>query len=141
MALLIDNEHDHPLPLDVMERIAKQYSERDIELLIVDDETIQHINAEHRGYDKPTDVLSFPMEDMPFAPLGSMVISYDHVRQGAKTFGHTPDDELLLLFIHGLLHLVGYDHECDEGDMRQEEEKLIAQLGLPASLIVRSQED
>jgi len=83
--------------------------------------------------------LSFPYEDMPFTPLGSIVISSFHVEEKAKEFGHSTDDEFSLLFIHGLLHILGYDHEVDNGEMRDKEEEIIVKFNLPKSLIVRTQ--
>ncbi|MEO1953860.1 MAG: rRNA maturation RNase YbeY, partial [Campylobacterales bacterium] len=82
---------------------------------------------------------TFPYEEMPMIPLGSIVISKDHIEQKAKELNHSLDDELYLLFIHGLLHLLGYDHEVDNGEMREEEEKLIHKFNLPKSLIIRTQ--
>ncbi len=76
---------------------------------------------------------------MPMAPLGSLVISMDHVRQAAEAFSHSAEEETALLFIHGLLHLLGYDHECDNGEMRDDERRLIETFGLPKSLIVRTE--
>jgi len=68
------------------------------------------------------------------------VISAEYVQKGAQHFGHSCDDELALLFIHGLLHLLGYDHETDQGEMRAKEEALIKNFNLPKSLIVRTEE-
>ncbi|MEO1938129.1 MAG: rRNA maturation RNase YbeY, partial [Sulfurimonas sp.] len=76
---------------------------------------------------------------MPMAPLGSIVISYDFVKEKAAEFGHSQDDEFTLLFIHGLLHILGYDHEIDSGEMRQKEEEIIKNFNLPKSLIVRTE--
>jgi len=76
---------------------------------------------------------------MPISPLGSIVISALHVETLAKELGHTNDDELALLFTHGLLHLLGYDHEVDNGEMREKELQLIEKFNLPKSLIVRTQ--
>jgi probable rRNA maturation factor len=76
---------------------------------------------------------------MPMSPLGSIVISCDFVQEKALEFGHTQNDELCLLFIHGLLHILGYDHEVDNGEMRQKEKELINKFALPKSLIVRTQ--
>ena len=130
-ALQVDEEY--------LQKIADMLTDKDIELLITSNSTIQEINQEHRGIDKATDVLSFPYEEMPMAPLGSIVISQEYVEQKAQEFGHKPHDELALLFIHGLLHLLGYDHEVDSGEMRQKEAQLIEQLHLPQSLIVRTE--
>jgi len=136
-------EIDNRTSLDVdelfLDSIAKNLSDKDIELIITSNDEIQQINKEHRSIDKPTDVLSFPYEDMPMSPLGSIVISSDYVEMKAKELGHTQANELTLLFIHGLLHLIGYDHEVDNGEMREEEEKLIKKFNLPKSLIVRTQ--
>ena len=76
---------------------------------------------------------------MPMSPLGSIVISSSHVEEKAKEFSHTTDDEFTLLFIHGLLHLLGFDHEVDSGEMRTKEKKLIEQFDLPKSLIIRTE--
>jgi len=135
--LLIENEHTIPLHVSLLEAICDAHTSKEVELLLVDAPTMQALNKEHRGIDKPTDVLSFPIEDFPHAPLGSIVINYALAREKADEFGHTPEDEITLLFIHGILHLLGYDHEVDEGEMREKEEALIMHYKLPKSLIVR----
>ena len=136
----IDNQTDYIINRDLLEKISNELTKKEIELIVTSNEEIQAINKEYRNIDKPTDVLSFPYEEMPMAPLGSIVISIDYVQSKAKEFEHSEDDEFTLLFIHGLLHLLGYDHECDNGEMREMEEKLIDELELPKSLIVRTQE-
>ena len=135
----IDNKTSLEVNNTLLENIAHDVTDKDIELIITTNDEIRQINLKHRNIDKPTDVLSFPYENMPMTPLGSIVISKDFVLQKAEELGHTQEDELTLLFIHGLLHLLGYDHETDEGQMRQEEEKLINKLNLPDSLIIRTQ--
>ena len=135
----IDNKTSLEVNNTLLENIANDVTDKDIELIITTNDEIRQINKEYRNIDKPTDVLSFPYEDMPMTPLGSIVISQDFVLQKAQELGHMQADELTLLFIHGLLHLLGYDHEIDEGQMRQEEERLINELNLPKSLIVRTQ--
>ena len=137
----IDNKTGLQIDETLLERITVALTEKDVELIITDNDEIQTINKKHRNVDKPTDVLSFPYKDMPYAPLGSVVISQDMVLQKAKEFGHTPIDEFTLLYIHGLLHLLGYDHECDKGEMRKKEEELIGLFSLPKSLIVRTEGD
>ena len=72
-------------------------------------------------------------------PLGSIVISVDFVTQKAAEFQHSEEEEFTLLFIHGLLHLLGYDHETDNGEMREKEEQIITELNLPKSLIIRTE--
>ena len=142
----LDNQTDLNIDLSKLEKIADALTHADIELIITDDETIQALNSEHRGKASTTDVLSFPLET-PFTeqsvfgmPLGSIVIAQSYVVEKAKELGHTTQDELSLLFIHGMLHLLGFDHEVDEGEMREKEEALIAQFDLPKSLIVRTEE-
>ena len=79
------------------------------------------------------------MMEMPGAPLGSIVISEGFVKAGAEKFGHTLDDERALLFIHGMLHILGYDHEVDSGEMRAKEHEVLEAFGLPKSLIIRTE--
>jgi probable rRNA maturation factor len=76
---------------------------------------------------------------MPMSPLGSIVIAQEFIENKAEELGHTPSDEMTLLFIHGFLHLLGFDHEVDNGEMRDKEELLIKEFNLPTSLIVRTQ--
>ena len=142
----LDNQTDLSLDLRKLEQIADALSTKEVELLIVDDETIASLNREHRGKESLTDVLSFPL-DTPFTeqsifgmPLGSIIIAASLVKQKATIFGHSEQDELSLLFIHGMLHLLGFDHESDDGEMRAREEVLITQFDLPKSLIVRTEE-
>ncbi|MBD3791410.1 MAG: rRNA maturation RNase YbeY [Campylobacterales bacterium] len=135
----LDNQTELDVDIEALEQIASLLTDASIELIITDNETIRELNARYREKDKPTDVLSFPLDQaIPGMPLGSIVISEAYVREKSVEFGHTPDDELALLFIHGLLHLLGYDHEVDNGEMRAKEEALIEQFGLPKSLIVRT---
>ncbi len=143
---IIDLENQTSLPVDIngLEKIAQSLTIKEIELIITDNESIQELNQEYREKDKPTDVLSFPM-DTPFTeqsifgmPLGSIVISADLVEEKANELGHTIQDELSLLFIHGLLHLLGFDHETDDGEMRAREKEIIEAFDLPSSLIVRT---
>ena len=140
---MIDINNDSSLEIDVplLETITESLTDKDVELVVTNNTEIQEINKAHRNIDKPTDVLSFPYEDMPYAPLGSIVISADMVEEKAKEFGHSPKDEFSLLYIHGLLHLLGYDHEVDDGEMRKKEEELINYFKLPQSLIVRTEDE
>ncbi len=136
-------ELDNRTSLEVNEiflnSVAKIFTDKEIELIITSNEEIKELNRKHRSIDKDTDVLSFPYEDMPMSPLGSIVISSVYVINRAKELGHRDSDELALLFIHGLLHLVGFDHEIDSGEMREEEAKLIKKFNLPNSLIIRTE--
>lgn len=139
---MIDLENSTEFEIDTpnLENIANTLTTKDIELIVVKNDEIQELNKEYRNIDKPTDVLSFPMNfeviDMPL--LGSIVISTDFVQEKAKEFKHSFNEEFTLLFIHGLLHLLGFDHEIDKGEHRLKEEELIEKFKLPSSLIVRN---
>ena len=98
-------------------------------IVLVSDQAIRRLNRDFRNQDKPTDVLSFPTE--PEAPphldkpgLGDMIISVETARRQAFARHHSLERELCVLVIHGLLHLLGYDHELDRGEMRRKELKL-----------------
>lgn len=119
------------------------------EILKTDEEEIREINRLQRGIDKSTDVLSFPLldrvepftkENYPFdfdadtgeVLLGSIVICEQAVENQAKEYGHGKDREYAYLFLHGLLHLLGYDHieEKDREKMREAEERILQRVGL-----------
>ncbi len=134
--ITIDNQTNIEIDIELLESISK--TDREIELVMVDDTTMQRINLRQRGVDKTTDVLSFPLNSFAHVPLGSIVINSDLAKLEAKKQKHTLKDEIALMFIHGLLHLKGLDHESDEGKMRDEEERLIGEFNLPKSLITRN---
>ena len=138
MEFSLDNQTTFDVDLDILKQIASTVTTKDIELIVCYNDYIKELNQEFRQKDTPTDVLSFPYEDMPMIPLGSIVISIDFVNEKAEFYNHTSQEEFVLLFIHGILHLVGYDHEIDNGEHREKEEELIKQFNLPNSLIVRN---
>jgi probable rRNA maturation factor len=130
---------------EISEVLLKKSQSREIDLTICNNQIIQQYNYEYRGKEKPTDVLSFPIENdmiigMDIMPLGSIVISEDFIKERANELQHTYNDELSLLFIHGMLHLLGFDHETDSGEMREREAEIINQFHLPKSLIIRTEE-
>lgn len=135
----IDNQSDLNIPIDKLESIAESLTDKEIDLLVTDNAQIKKINFEYRGIDKATDVLSFPFDEMPMAPLGSIIISSDYIKDMSLELHHSQNDEMCLMFIHGLLHLLGYDHETDNGEMREKEKELIEAFDLPKSLIIRTQ--
>lgn len=135
----LDNRTDKNFDFTLLEHILNALGAYEIELILTHDSEIASINHEFRGIDTATDVLSFPSDPFPNAPLGSIIISVDKVKSIAEELGHTPNDELALLFIHGMLHLLGYDHEIDDGEMRIREKELVEEFNLPLSLIVRTQ--
>ncbi len=142
MSITLENETDFDINENLLEKfnlIAKDFTNKDIEVLLTDNEKIRQINKEYRNIDKETDVISFPFEDIPHSPLGSIVISIQKAKEEAKRLNHSVEDEITLLFIHALLHLLGFDHEKDRGEMREKEKELIDKYNLPKSLIIRSE--
>ena len=135
----LDNSTEFEIDILNLENITNSLTNKDIELLVVKNDEIQALNKIYRNIDKATDVLSFPLDyNFPNAPLGSIVISTDFVEEKSKEYNHTFSEEFTLLFIHGLLHLLGYDHEVDNGEHRNKEEELIKEFNLPDSLIIRN---
>ena len=139
--IVFENNTENEIDLTLVDEILLSLSEQEIELIFTDNEEMQEINLTTRGIDKPTDVLSFPYDNMPNTPLGSIVISSDFVEEKSKLYNHSFQDEFILLFIHGMLHLLGYDHEVDNGEHRDKEEELITKYNLPKSLIIRTSEE
>ena len=140
----LDNKSDMSVDLHLLREITSSLTKQQLELIITDNAHIAELNKTHRGKETPTDVLSFPLDAtgmIPIMPLGSIVISSEFARQKAKEFGHSAESELTLLFIHGLLHLLGYDHETDRGEMREKEKEMIEKFCLPSSLIIRTEEN
>lgn len=136
--IVFENNTEFKPDLTLAKKIGNELDAGEVELILTDNAEIHEINLTTRGKDKPTDVLSFPYEQMPHTPVGSIVISYDFVKEYAHQFGHSLDEEFTLLFIHGLLHLLGFDHETDKGEHRKKEEELIKKYDLPHSLIIRN---
>ena len=135
----LENNTQFEINISSLEKIVETLTKKDIELLVVRNDEIRILNKEHRKIDKATDVLSFPLDyDFVNMPLGSIVISTDFVEEKSKEYGHEFNEEFSLRFIHGILHLLGYDHEVDNGEHRNKEEELIKKFNLPDSLIVRN---
>ena len=107
----------------------------EVNVLVTGDAEVRRFNRQFRNKDKPTDVLSFPGGDEEFA--GDIAISAATAARNARRLGHSTADELKVLLLHGLLHLAGYDHERDRGEMARKEQRLRRELGLPVSLIER----
>ncbi len=132
------NETDTDIDIKLCKKISDYLTTEDIELVAVKSEDIKILNKEYRNIDKTTDVLSFPFEKVPNSPLGSIIINIDKVIEKSNELGHSKNEEFTLLFLHGLLHILGYDHECDNGEMREKEKEIIKKFSLPKSLIVRN---
>ena len=122
----------------LLEQIADFLGAGDVELVFVNNDEMRKINHEHRGIDKATDVLSFPYEQVSGGLMGSVLISTDTASRVAGELGHSIECEIALLFLHGILHILGYDHEIDNGQMRQKEKEVIEHFSLPDSLIIRN---
>ncbi|PAF52354.1 rRNA maturation RNase YbeY [Helicobacter sp. 13S00477-4] len=141
--LEINNHTDAILDYELFDKIALFLSPKNIELILTDDKNLHELNKEFRFQDKTTDVLSFPFDDMGIIGmdliLGSVVINVDMAKRMSQQLRHSIDFEIALLLIHGILHLLGYDHEKDDGEHRLKEEEIINHFGLPKSLIVRNQ--
>lgn len=107
-----------------------------LNVIIIDNKKIQEINREYRGIDRPTDVISFALEDdktfisTDFRVLGDIYISIDKVFEQADTYGHSFRRELSFLTVHGILHLLGYDHmiEEDEKIMFSKQDEILDKL-------------
>lgn len=113
----------------------------EISVFFVDDEQIKSLNNKHRNKNAATDVLSFPLcdefgfeiDEKGFAIFGDVVISTQTAIRQAKEYGHSLKREIAFLFVHSMLHLMGYDHETSEKDfklMRFKEEQILKKLNL-----------
>ena len=102
--------------------------------LVTGDAELRRLNLQFRGKDDATDVLSFPAAD---GHLGDLAISAARARAQAREFGHSTEDEVRILMLHGVLHLLGMDHEADNGRMAKVERRWRRRLRLPGGLIER----
>jgi probable rRNA maturation factor len=102
----------------------------EVSLVLTGDPPVRKLNARYRGKDKPTDVLSFPGPGGDLG-LGDIVISLDTAARNAPRFGRTLGQELEILTLHGFLHVLGYDHETDDGTMERLERRLRRRLLAP----------
>lgn len=109
---------------------------RAFDCLLTGDAELRRLNREFLGKDYATDVLSFP--SVHPQTLGDLAISVPRARAQARRFGHGTEDEVRVLMLHGLLHLLGMDHEADGGRMARAEKRWRARLGLPGGLIERA---
>lgn len=146
MEVYLDNSQSLPLDealwrdrLETLMRLEGLPENAQVSVTFVDDATIHELNREHRGVDRPTDVLSFPQfeadeeipEGMPHV-LGDLVVSLETARRQAEEYGHSEEREIAFLLVHGFLHLLGYDHETaeEEAEMRDEQRVLLDRLGI-----------
>ncbi len=118
-----------------------------VAIQVTDDDTVRQLNATYRGVDAPTDVLSFPADMPPLPPnadgtpeelhLGDLAIAYPYTAAQAAQLGHNLGDTLVLLVVHGTLHLLGYDHDtpANKAGMWAAQARALAALGVPATLL------
>lgn len=107
-----------------------------VTVALLTDAAMRKLNARFRQADYATDVLSFPSDER--GVLGDIAIARGVAARQARALGHSEKVELRVLALHGLLHLLGYDHETDTGQMAKAEERLRRKAGLPAGLIARA---
>jgi probable rRNA maturation factor len=108
-------------------------------ILVTSSREMRRLNLRFRQKDKPTDVLSFPpVNEFAAQTGGDLALSAQIAATNARRLGHTTSDEIKILILHGLLHLAGYDHEHDNGQMARKEQQLRKTLGLPEGLIERT---
>lgn len=126
--------------------VAPARARGSVTVVLATDAAMRRLNREWRGKDYATDVLSFPADDDgprlrgQVRHLGDIVIATGVARRQAVEAGHAYGTELKVLALHGLLHLLGYDHETDTGQMARAERRLRRKGGLPAGLIEREHE-
>lgn len=145
MKIVINNENNYPIEdsyEETMKKIASLAlqkeglsSDYEIGLTYVSKEEIQDLNREYRNIDRVTDVLSFPLiEDFSSDEmlLGDVVISYEVAIEQAKDYGHSLEREIMFLFCHSILHLLGYDHIDDEEriDMEERQREILNELNI-----------
>ncbi len=116
--------------------VAPRRARGEVTIALVSDHRVRGLNRTYRGTDAPTDVLSFPIGD-PAGSLGDIVIARGVARRQARRHRHAEATEWRVLALHGLLHLLGYDHETDHGRMARLESRLRRRGGLPGGLIAR----
>ncbi len=133
------------LPRPPLQQFAETLSReilagRDFACLITSDQEMAALNSQFRQKAESTDVLSFPAQaETSSQYAGDIAISIGHARQQARALGHTLNQEVQVLMLHGALHLAGMDHETDDGAMRRAEQRWCKRLGLPRTLISRAQ--
>ena len=139
MALVVNLQRKIKLVLEPIKQFSERLREnvsdvkgRDFSIAFVSDRRMKELNSFFRGKDSTTDVLSFPHESDEFDPdeskLGDIVISVEQAERQAEENGLTLESETKQLILHGVLHLCGYDHETDDGEMNKKELQLRRKL-------------
>lgn len=160
MALRLDwhNTSGEPIPDDWLDKLKvilhkagriEGIRSGEVSLTFTDDAGIRELNRTYRGIDRPTDVLSFPMRETSAGEpaivwpdmeaengeddlLGDVVISVPRAREQSEAYGHSLEREIGFLFVHGFLHLIGYDHDSEAAEkaMFEKQERILAEVGL-----------
>ena len=150
--IFLSDEQDKLSPPDEFERLIEELTraaldeeeieeDAEVSVTLVDNERIRELNSEHRGIDKETDVLSFPMgdedgfevdPDTDAVLLGDIVLSLEKAQAQAQEYGHSFKREVAFLITHSLFHLLGYDHLTpeEEAEMFAKQEKVLEKLGI-----------
>ena len=150
--MTLGDERGRPLRIaglaNWLARVAPRRARGYVSIALISDARARALNRAYRGKDYATDVLSFPAEPLdswwrravtnPEQFVGEIVIARGVARRQAHAAGHEPSTELRVLALHGLLHLLGYDHERDNSEMRSIERRLRRKGGLREGLIERS---
>lgn len=149
----VQNDGGYPVSAEALTGAARATLARHgaagcgLTVVISDDAAVQALNRQFRGVDAPTDVLSFPADDMPPAPddtaeqttryLGDIIIAYPYTAATAERAGHDITDTLLLLVVHGALHLLGFDHDTDANRavMWEHQREICAALGVAEAIL------
>lgn len=122
-----------------LKREMLESQDGEVSLSFVSQEEISQLNRDYRGIDRTTDVLSFPqyqsrdeIGSQAYAAIGDVIICKDVAVEQAKEYGHSLEREICYLFVHSILHLLGYDHmeDGEKAQMRQAEEEILSQLGI-----------
>lgn len=141
MPVEVDNRTRERVDADALAAVAEAVlagegaADAEAAIMLVEPAEIRALNRDHRGRDEVTDVLAFPIDEDDELPpgvprlLGDVVVCLEEARLQAEEFGETPGRALLVLAAHGLLHLVGYDHETDDGEMLARQDAVVE--GLP----------
>ncbi|MCF6249512.1 MAG: rRNA maturation RNase YbeY [Desulfobacula sp.] len=139
LRILIDNKQKKKIPTDIIFQKTKQIlndlacNSHELSIVITNDDEVHQLNKTYRGIDKPTNVLSFPMQEGQFSEinpglLGDVVISIDTAQKEADTADISLSQRMSQLLIHGILHLVGYDHETGQNEAKAMETKSLELL-------------
>ncbi len=157
MSYVIDllNQHDYPIEATALEAAANAVLKRHdvlpetvITIAFLNDEEIQALNLRHRGVDKATDVLSFPadalpdeIEESPY--LGDILIAYPYTLAQSEQEGYSMADSLVLMVVHGTLHLLGYDHDTNENhaEMWELQAEVLTELGINPDIVPAYEQD